>query len=128
MDKEAIQLALFSAVTEIRPNWSSPLRVSTINSLSHVTWSRSLMPRSSGNSSSGIVKQSREACAKPTGKNLMREKGIQTALSESVRTVIRLVSSRKWSPEEIKEAFSEPVKSGEGRRGNIPTRPFQGSA
>jgi hypothetical protein len=29
-------------------------------------------------------------------------------LSETVRAVIRLVTSREWSPEEIRQAFSEP--------------------
>jgi hypothetical protein len=38
-----------------------------------------------------------------------REKGIQTAgLERNCRAVIRLVSSREWSAEEIRGAFSEP--------------------
>ena len=44
-----------------------------------------------------------------------REKEIQTAWPlAKLRAVIRLVSGRGWSPEEIREAFSEPPEE-EGR-------------
>ena len=46
-----------------------------------------------------------ETLAGKSGKKGFKRPG----LSETVRAVIRLVSSRDWSPEEIKEAFSEPL-------------------
>jgi hypothetical protein len=45
-----------------------------------------------------------EALAGKSGKKGFKRPG----LSETVRAVIRLVSSREWSPEEIREAFFEP--------------------
>jgi len=45
-----------------------------------------------------------ETLAGKSGKKGFKRPG----LSETVRAVIRLVSSREWSPEEIREAFSEP--------------------
>lgn len=45
-----------------------------------------------------------ESLAGKSGKRGFKRPG----LSETVRAVIRLVSSREWSPEEIREAFSEP--------------------
>ena len=45
-----------------------------------------------------------ETLAGKSGKRGFKRPG----LSETVRAVIRLVTSREWSPEEIKEAFSEP--------------------
>ena len=48
--------------------------------------------------------------------NKSGEKGFKRpGLSETVRAVIRLVSSREWSPEEIREAFSEPPESRGGK-------------
>ena len=45
-----------------------------------------------------------ETLAGKSGKKGFKRPG----LSETVRAVIRLVTSRDWSPEEIREAFSEP--------------------
>jgi hypothetical protein len=45
-----------------------------------------------------------ETLAGKSGKKGFKRPG----LSETVRAVIRLVTSREWSPEEIREAFSEP--------------------
>ena len=45
-----------------------------------------------------------ETLAGKSGKKGFKRPG----LSETVRAVIRLVSSREWSPEEIREAFFEP--------------------
>jgi hypothetical protein len=45
-----------------------------------------------------------ETLAGKSGKKGFKRPG----LSETVRAVIRLVSRREWSPEEIREAFSEP--------------------
>jgi hypothetical protein len=45
-----------------------------------------------------------ETLAGKSGKKGFKRPG----LSETVRAVIRLVSSREWSLEEIREAFSEP--------------------
>jgi hypothetical protein len=42
-----------------------------------------------------------ETLAAKSGKNGFKRPG----LSETVRSVIHLVSSREWSPEEIREAF-----------------------
>jgi hypothetical protein len=57
----------------------------------------------------------------------IRDIGRQERKKGFKRPGFRLVSSQKWSPEEIEEAFSEPPEK-YGRRGDIPTRPFQGSA
>jgi hypothetical protein len=45
-----------------------------------------------------------ETLASKSGRKGFKRPG----LSETVRAVIRLVASREWSPEEIREAFSEP--------------------
>jgi hypothetical protein len=45
-----------------------------------------------------------ETLAGKSGKKGFKRPG----LSETVRAVIRLVSGREWSPEEIRKAFSEP--------------------
>ena len=47
-----------------------------------------------------------ETLAGRSGKKGFKRPG----LSETVRAVIRLVTSRDWSPEEIREAFSEPLE------------------
>jgi hypothetical protein len=55
-----------------------------------------------------------ETLAGKSGKKGFKRPG----LSETVRAVIRLVSSREWSLEEIREAFSEPPERvGEERGG-----------
>lgn len=54
-----------------------------------------------------------EKLAGKSGKKGFKRPG----LSETVRAVIRLAMSREWSPEEIRQAFSEaPEESLEGRK------------
>jgi hypothetical protein len=49
-----------------------------------------------------------ETLAGKSGKRGFKRPG----LSETVRAVIRLVSSREWSLEEIRQAFAEDVRVG----------------
>ena len=50
-----------------------------------------------------------ETLAGKSGKRGFKRPGF----SETVRAVIRLVSSREWSSEEIRQAFAEDVRAGE---------------
>ena len=57
-----------------------------------------------GVAATGSFRSSMETLAGKSGKKGFKRPG----LSETARAVICLVSSRQWSPEGIKEAFSEP--------------------